>query len=127
MYLIHKRLKHIMLQLKEWNKKHFGNIFEEKRVIENKMQVLNQALIKEGFNKDISDQEDKHYREWENLCKQEEIFWRQMSRVNGSKKESVTPSFFIEPPWPLELTIESLRSRMKQGYFRAPMRLSNLC
>ena len=45
------------------------------------MQVLNQDLIMEGFNKVKSDQFDKHHQEWENLCKQEEIFWRQKYRV----------------------------------------------
>ena len=40
------------------------------------MQVLNQALIKEFFDEGISDQEDKNFQEWENLCKQKEIFWR---------------------------------------------------
>lgn len=37
---------------------------------------LNQALIKEGFDEDINKQAEKHYLEWEHLCKQEEIFWR---------------------------------------------------
>ena len=33
MFLLHKRLKHIKLRLKEWNKKEFGNIFEEKKLV----------------------------------------------------------------------------------------------
>jgi len=53
----------------------------KKKPVENKMQVLNQDLIMEGFNKVKSDQFDKHHQEWENLCKQEEIFWRQKYRV----------------------------------------------
>jgi hypothetical protein len=31
MFLLHKRLKHIKLRLKEWNKNEFGNIFEGKK------------------------------------------------------------------------------------------------
>lgn len=63
MYLLQKRLKHIKLRLKELNKKDFSNIFEEKKLVENKMLVLNQALIKEGFDKDINKQANKHYLE----------------------------------------------------------------
>lgn len=85
MFLLQKRLKHIKLRLKEWNKKEFGNIFVAKKLIEGKMQELNQTLIMEGFDKDRSDKETKYHQEWENLCKQEEIFWRQKSRVQWLK------------------------------------------
>ena len=49
MFLLHKRLKHIKLRLKDWNKNEFGNIFEAKREVERKLQEVNQFLIKEGF------------------------------------------------------------------------------
>lgn len=94
MYLLHKRLKHIKFWLKEWNKKDFSNIFEEKKVVENKMLVLNQALIKEGFDIDISKQVDKDYLELENLCKQEDIFSRQKSRVQWLKEGEHNTKFF---------------------------------
>ena len=55
MFRLQKRLKHIKLRLKEWNKKEYGNIFEEKESVEGKMQELNQTLIMEGFDKDRSD------------------------------------------------------------------------
>lgn len=62
------------MRLKEWNKKNFENIFAEKKSVENKMQELNQAMIKKGFDKDKNDLVEKHHQDWENLCKQEEIF-----------------------------------------------------
>lgn len=34
--MVHKRLKHIKMRLKEWNKKYFGNIFVEKKLVETK-------------------------------------------------------------------------------------------
>jgi len=37
MFCLRKGLKHIKLQLKEWNKKEFGNIFEAKTLVEGKM------------------------------------------------------------------------------------------
>ena len=49
------------------------------------MQALNRALIKEGFDKVIKEQADRQYQKWEDLCKQEEIFLRQKSRVQWLK------------------------------------------
>lgn len=94
MFLLHKRLKHIKLRLKDWNIKNFGNIFVGKKFVENKMQEINQAMIKEGFDKDKNDQVEKHHQEWENLCKQEEIFWRQKSRVQWLKGGERNTRFF---------------------------------
>jgi len=50
MFLLRKILKHIKLRLKDWNKIEYGNIFEKKKVVEGKMQELNQALIMDGFD-----------------------------------------------------------------------------
>lgn len=61
MFLLHKILNHIKMKLKEWNKNDFGNIFVEKKYVENKMQELNQVMIKEGFDKDKNDQVMKHH------------------------------------------------------------------
>jgi len=35
----------------------------------------------DGFDKVRNDQATKHHQEWDNLCKEEEIFWRQKYRV----------------------------------------------
>lgn len=86
MFLLHKRLKHIKFRLKDWNKNEFGNIFEGKKVVENKLQILNQALTKDGFDKDSNEKSTKLQHDWENLCKQEDMFWRQKSRVQWLKE-----------------------------------------
>jgi len=60
---------------------------KRKKAIEDKMQELNQALITDVLDKIRNDQVPKHHQDWENLCKQEEIFWRQKSRVQWLKGE----------------------------------------
>jgi len=62
MFLLQKRLKHIKLKLNEWNKNEHGNIFVAKIAVEGKMQELNQALIKEGFDETRNDQVTKYHQ-----------------------------------------------------------------
>ena len=84
--MLHERLKYIKLKLKDWNKNEFGNIFTAKKEVEDKMQTLNQTLITDGFDRVRDEQVTKLHQGWENLCKQEEIYWRQKSRVQWLKE-----------------------------------------
>ena len=81
----HERLKYIKLGLKEWNKNEFGNIFKAKREVEQKLQEINQILIIDGFTEERKMKADSLQKEWDNRCQQEEIFWRQKSRVQWIK------------------------------------------
>lgn len=68
--------------------------FEAKKVVEGKMRELNQALITDGFDRVRNDHVTKHHQDWENLWKQEKIFWRQKSRVQWVKEGERNTRFF---------------------------------
>jgi len=63
MFLLQKRHKHIKLRLKEWNTKEYGNIFEEKKIVEGKMQKLNQTVITKGFDKEKNELATKYHQD----------------------------------------------------------------
>eukprot|EP00253_Pinus_taeda_P021907 PITA_21907 len=85
MFLLQKILKKIKLRLKEWNKNEYGNVFVAKKAVEDKMQEFNQVLIIDGFDETINMQATKYHQEWEELCKQEEIFCRENSIRNFTR------------------------------------------
>lgn len=58
MFLLYQSLKHIKLKLKYCNKNEFGNIFEAKKVVEQKLQEINQVLIIDGFTEESKIQAD---------------------------------------------------------------------
>lgn len=94
MFLLHCRLKHIKGGLKECNKKEFGNIFKAKGDVEKKLMEINQILITKGYTNERKEMAESLQQEWDNRCLQEEIFWRQKSRVQGIKEWERNTKFF---------------------------------
>ena len=76
MYIFQQKLKTIKTNLKQWNKNTFGDIFQAKKYLEEKMANLQLTLIKEGPNDEPKAQESNLQRQWEDRLKQEELLWR---------------------------------------------------
>jgi hypothetical protein len=81
MYKFQHKLKKFKLQLKEWNKNVFGNIFQAKKGIEQCLEELQHEFILQGCTK-----VEKLQLQLEERQKQEEILWKQKSRVQWLKE-----------------------------------------
>ena len=57
MYIFQQKLKTIKSNLKQWNKDTFGDIFQAKKELEEKMALLQQTMITEGHDEERKAQE----------------------------------------------------------------------
>jgi hypothetical protein len=57
MFKLYKKLRYIKHKLKEWNKEIFGNINQEKIIIEDKMRNLQEICIDMGYTKERKKEE----------------------------------------------------------------------
>ena len=96
MFKLYKKLKYIKYNLKEWNKEIFGNINQEKKNIEERMRILQELCIDEGYTEDQKREEIQMIQEWEARCKKEETLWCQNSRIRWLKEGERNPKFFHE-------------------------------
>lgn len=80
MLSFHKRLSHVKRKLKECNKVHFKNIFEESAWIENKLRTLNEIVIERGMREEEFLKEKALKVEKVDIMAREVCFWRQKSR-----------------------------------------------
>jgi len=80
-HTIQLKLKEIKGKIKKWNKEEFGNIMEEKQKLEKEMEDIQQRIILEGRDEERSKEEGRIINQLEERRKQEEILWRQKSRI----------------------------------------------
>lgn len=81
MYQFQQKLKNLKEALKVWNRNQFGNIFENKKKLEQQMSSLQQTIILEERTKEKGNQEQTLWNKIETCREQEEILWRQKSRI----------------------------------------------
>jgi len=76
MYRFQQRLKTLKRKIKDWNRNEFGNIFEDKKILEEILQDIQVQAISHGYSIDLQKIEQETKDRLNQREQQEETFWK---------------------------------------------------
>ena len=94
MYCFQQCLKILKNHIKDWNKKVFGHILEDKKRLEAEMNSIQLQAIHNGYTEDLKKQETALQQQLNACNRQEEILWKQKSRIRWHQEGERNTKFF---------------------------------
>jgi len=82
MFQFQQKLKHLKFCLKHWNRETLGNIFKVQHDLQTALADLQQETSTGGHTERTLEQEQYIHNQLEERRKQEEIYWKQKSRID---------------------------------------------